>query len=145
MATLESLKVLRNIINSKEKKRYNSTNNFVKQYNTDKCQEHDIFYCKICLKCNIDICPICEKNFHRNHQTIKYEEIFPDIIEIQNLQKNIKIYLDNFESLKKEINNWFNELKEKMECFELLFKKNEIINSYGFIMNFSFKNIVLSS
>ena len=144
MKKFESIKLLKSILNSNEKRRFNSENNYYwkNNFKTNKCKEHNDFYNRVCLKCNMDICPKCEKNFHRNHQTIKYEEIFPDIIEIQNLQKNIKIYLDNFESLKKEINNWFNELKEKMECFELLFKKNEIINSYGFIMNFSIKNIV---
>ena len=142
MATLESLKVLRNIINSKEKKRYNSANNFVRQYNTDKCQEHDIFYCKICLKCNIDICPICEKNFHRNHQTIKYEEIIPDNLEIENLQKKLKEYLDIFECIRNEIINWFKDIKEKINCFEQIYKKNEIINSYDSIMNYPFENKV---
>ena len=144
MKKFESIKLLKSILNSNEKKRFNSENNYYKRYNfnTNKCQEHNDFYNEVCLKCNLDICPKCAKNFHRNHQTIGYEEIFPDIIEIQKLQKNIKLYLDNFELLRKEINNWFDELKEKMECFELLYKKNEIINSYDFIMNFSYKNIV---
>ena len=144
MKKIESIKLLKSILNSNEKKRFNSENNYYKRnnFNTNKCQEHNDFYNKVCLKCNIDICPKCAKNFHRNHQMIGYEEIFPDIFEIQNLQRNIKIYLDNFELLRNEINSWFDELKEKMECFELLYKKNEIINSYDFIMNFSYKNII---
>ena len=143
MTTLESLKVLRNIINnSKEKKRNYSENNLVKQYNTDKCQEHDVFYYKICLKCNIDICPICEKKFHRNHQNIKYEEIIPNNFEIKNLQKKLKEYLDIFECIRNEIINWYKDIKEKINCFEQIYKKNDIINSYDSIMNYPFKNKV---
>ena len=141
MKTLENLKLLKNLINIQDKQRFYSTNTY-RQYNTYKCKAHNDFYDKICLKCYMDICPKCEKNFHRTHQTIKYEEIFPDNFEIQNLQSQINIYLDALEFLKKELNNWYNGIKEKMECFEQIFKNNEVLKSYDLIMNYSSKNII---
>jgi hypothetical protein len=35
---------------------------------------------------------------------MKYEEISPDYVEIENLQKAINIYIDKYNNLKKEIN-----------------------------------------
>ena len=142
MKNQESIKILQSIITSKEKQRFSNENN-LKQFNTYKCREHNNYYYKICLKCNMDICPICESNLHLNHQKIRYEEIIPDIFEINNLQKEIKSYLKLCDNIKEEINKWFNNLKEKMQFFEQIYKMNEIINSYDLIMNFnSTKNII---
>ena len=136
MKNQESIKILQSIITSKEKQRFSTENN-LKQFNTYKCREHNNYYYKICLKCNMDICPICESNLHLNHQKIRYEEIIPDIFEINNLQKEIKSYLKLCDNIKEEINKWFNNLKEKMQFFEQIYKMNEIINSYDLIMNFN--------
>ena len=141
MKNFESFKLFKNILNSRDKKRFNSANSYIR-YNTYKCQEHNDFFNKVCLKCNMDICPKCEKNFHSTHQTIKYDDIIPDNLEIKNLQNQIKTYLDIFDYLRKEINTWYNEIKEKMKCFEHIYNNNEIINSYDLIMNYSSKNII---
>ena len=141
MRNFESLKLLKNIILSHEKKRNYSANAY-KQYNTYKCKEHNDFFNKICLTCNLDICPKCEKNLHRTHQIIKYEEIIPDNIEINNLQNKLKDYIDTFEFLRKNIIDWFNDIKSKINSFEKIYNKNEIKNSYEFIMNYSYKNPV---
>ena len=130
---------LKNIITSREKKRNFSANINKQNINTYKCKEHNNYFNKICLKCHFDICPKCEKNMHRMHQTIKYEEIIPDDFEIKNLQNKLKDYLDTFEFLRKDINDWFNEIKRKINSFEQIFNKNEIKNSYEFIMNYSYK------
>ena len=138
------MKLLRNLIRSQERKRYFSTNTN-KILNTYKCSEHNEYCTKICLKCNIDICPRCEKNYHYNHKKMKYDEISPDYVEIENLQKAFNIYIDKYNNLKKEINIWYNDLKNKIYDFELSMKNNEIINSLDFIMNYSKNKVCMSS
>ena len=144
MKNIQNMNLLKNLLNSKDKKRYYSTNT-LKSYNTYKCKEHLDFYNKICIKCNIDICPKCEKNYHINHQVLKYEDIFPDQKEIQNLQNQIQVYINTFENLRKEINIWLNEMKEKMKSLDKIWKKNEIINSYDLIMNYKKNKICLDN
>ena len=48
MKKIESIKLLKSILNSNEKKRFNSENNYYKRnnFNTNKCQEHNDFYNK---------------------------------------------------------------------------------------------------
>ena len=138
------MKLLRNLVRSQERKEYYSTNTN-KIRNTYKCPEHNEYCSKVCLKCNIDICSRCDKNYHYNHNKIKYEEISPDYAEIENLQKAINIYIDKYNNLKKGINNWYNDLKNKIYDFESSIKNNEIIGSLDFIMNYSKNKISLSS
>ena len=134
MKNFDSFKLLKNFI----KERNYSANSF-KQYNTYKCKEHNYYFNKICLSCNLDICSKCEKNSHRTHQLIKYEEIMPDILEIKNLQNKLKDYIDTLEFLRKDLIDWVNEIKTKINSFEKIYSKNEIKNSYEFIMNYSYK------
>ena len=107
--------------------------------NTYKCKEHNVHFNKICLSCNIDICSKCEKNSHRSHQLIKYEEIAPDNFEIKNLQNKLKDYMDNIEILRKNLKDWVNEIKTKINSFEKIYNENELKTSYEFIMNYSYK------
>ena len=144
MLTFSNMKILRNIVLSHERKRYYSSNSDINT-NTFKCQEHNDHCRKICLECNIDICPKCEKNFHHNHKIIRYEEINPDSLEIENLQNKIKIYIDKCNNLKKEINNWNKEIQNKLYDFEISLKHNEIYNSYDFINNYTKNKISLNS
>ena len=144
MLTFSNMKILRNIVRSHERKRFYSTNSNIIT-NTFKCQEHNEYCRKICLECNIDLCPKCEKNFHGNHKIIKYDEISPSASEIENLQNKIKAYIDKYNSLKKEINNWNKEIQNKLYDFEISLKHNEIFNSLDFITNFSKNTICLNS
>ena len=59
MNTLKDKKLLRYLIRSQERKKYYSANTS-KILNTYKCQEHNEYFTKICLKCNLDICLRCE-------------------------------------------------------------------------------------
>ena len=146
MLTFANMKILKNIILSheRERKRYYSSNSDIIT-NTLKCQEHNEHCRKICLECNIDICPKCEKNFHNSHKITRYEDINPDSSEIENLQNKIKIYIDKCNNLKKEINNWNKEIQNKLYDFEITLKHNEIINSIDFITNYNKNKICLNS
>ena len=144
MNNFKEMSLLRNIVRSQERRRYYSTNTN-KVNNTYKCSEHNVYFTKICLKCNIDICPICEKIYHYNHNVLNYEDIYPDNFEIQHLQNRINTYIDIIKNLKKEINNWYTELKNKLYDFELSLKNNDIINSFDFIINYSKQKMCLNS
>ena len=144
MLTFENMKILSNIVRSHERKRFYSMNSGIIT-NTLKCQEHNEYCRKICLECNIDLCPKCEKNFHSNHKLIKYDEINPSASEIENLQNKIKIYIDKYNNLKKEIYNWNKEIQNKLYDFEISLKHNEIINSFDFISDYSKNKICLNS
>ena len=144
MLTFANMKILRNIVRSHERKRTYSSNADIIT-NTFKCQEHNEYCRKICLECNIDICPKCEKNFHKSHKIVRYEEINPDSSEIENLKNKIKIYIDKCNNLKNEINNWNKEIQNKLYDFEISLKHNEIINSFDFIINYTKNKICLNS
>ena len=139
------MKLLKEIVHSKERKKYYSRTNSIRTTNTCKCQEHNEDCNKVCLECNIDICPMCERNFHRIHQLISYDEINPDSSEVENLRNKIKVYIDKYNNLKKEINDWSKELQKKIYDFELSLKNNEIINSIDFVSNFSKNKVCLNS
>ena len=136
MLNLKQKNLLRSLVHSQERKKYYSTNTN-RITNTYKCSEHNDYFSKICLKCNTDICQRCEKQYHYNHNIVKYEEIIPDYFEIENLQKRIKTYVDIIDNLKKEITAWYTELKNKIYDFELSLKNNDIYNSFDFITNYS--------
>ena len=144
MNGLKDMKLLRGLVRSQERKKFYSTNTN-KILNAYKCPEHNEYFTKICLNCNLDICLRCEKNYHYKHQTVNYEEINPDYNEIENLKKKINIYIDNYNNIRKEINTWYNELKNKIYDFELSIKNNEIINSMDFIINYPKNKISLNS
>ena len=63
------------------------------------CNKHNEKYNKYC--CNKNICIYCE-NEHKNHKSIYYGDILPDI------NNDIKEYIDK---LKKEIEDIINKLK----------------------------------
>ena len=137
-------KLLRSLALSQERKKYYSINT-IKNINTYKCPEHNEYCLKVCLKCNIDICSRCEKKYHNNHKTVNYEDINPDSSEIDALQKKINAYIDKYNNLKKEINNWYTQLKNKIYDFGLSLKNNEIINSLDFIINYPKNKICLGT
>ena len=43
------------------------------------------------------------------------------------LWNQLNIYLDAFEYLRKEINNKYNQIKEKMQYFEKIFTKKSVL------------------
>ena len=130
------MKLLNSLMRSQERKKFYSTNTN-RTINAFKCAEHNEYFSKICLKCNLDICSKCEKNFHNNHQIVQYEDITPDASEIEDLNNKIKDYINKYNILRKEIDIWYNELKQKIYDFDISIKNNDIINSMDFLTNYS--------
>ena len=144
MSYSQKIKLLNNLVRSQDRRKFYSANTN-KNNNTYKCPEHNEFFSKICLNCNLDICTKCEKKHHYNHIIIKYDDIIPDSSEIENLKNNINIYINRYNNLKNEINNWFIEIKNKLNDFDNSLKSNEIINSRDFIANYSNNKICLNN
>ena len=144
MNNRRNVKLLNNLLRSQERKKYYSANTN-KMINTYKCREHNEYFSKICLECYLDICSKCEKNYHYNHEIVKYDDINPDMSEIESLKSNINIYIDKYNNLKKDINNWYTELKNKIYDFNKSIKHNEVINSIDFLTNYSKNKICLNT
>ena len=144
MNNVRNMKLLTSLVQS-QKRRKNYSANTNKIINTYKCNEHNEYFSKICLKCNIDICSRCERNYHNNHQIIKYNDISPDSYEIENLKNKINKYIDKYNKLRNEINNWYNEIKNKIFDFDASIKNNDILNSIDFLANYSNNKICLNT
>ena len=144
MSNSQNIKLLNNLVRSQERRKFYSTNTN-KKTNTYKCPDHNEFFSKICLNCNLDICTKCEKNYHNNHIIIKYDDIIPDSSEIEDLKNILNIYINKYNNLKKEINNWYTEIKNKINDYNISLKNNEIVNSRDFITNYSNNKICLNT
>ena len=136
MNTVGDLKLINNLMRSQERRKFYSASTN-KTINAFKCPEHNEYFSKICLKCNIDICFKCEKKYHNNHHIIQYDDINPDSSEIECLKNKINDYINKYNILKREIFNWYNELKQKIYDFETSIKNNELNNSLDFLTNYS--------
>ena len=60
------------------------------------CGIHHYNYYKYCTTCKKDICYQCETESHKNHNFINYENILPDLNEINSIQKGLKEYEINY-------------------------------------------------
>ena len=70
------------------------------------CNIHHISFFKYCISCKKDICSKCETESHKDHKIIIYENILPDINEMNIIQKTLKEYKNNYLELIKLINIW---------------------------------------
>ena len=70
------------------------------------CSIHHFTYFKYCISCKKDICCQCEIESHKGHSTINYENILPDLNEINVVRKTIKEYKNSYLELIKIINLW---------------------------------------
>ena len=80
------------------------------------CEEHFGEFISYCTKCNCNLCEKCEKK-HKNHITIKFDAMNPDLNDIKNKLERIG---DKIEDLKDVVNF----IKEKMD------RSIEIIEKY---------------
>ena len=107
------------------------------------CNKHNEFYIRYC--CNKNICMECEKE-HKDHKNISYLEIFPNIID-NNIKKNIdklnyeiEMIIEKLNSLKKDIEKYYNiynhiikNYNRGKENYEILQNINEF-NNYNEII-----------
>ena len=87
------------------------------------CGIHHYNYYKYCTTCKKDICYQCETESHKNHNFINYENILPDLNEINTIQKGLKEYERNYFELKNIINSW------KKDLDKMIFEYEKKINS----------------
>ena len=79
------------------------------------CSVHHANYVKYCTSCKKDICIQCEKESHIDHQFINYDNILPDLNEINIIQKALKDYEKLFNDFINVINCWKKDFDE-MVC-----------------------------
>ena len=92
-----------------------------------RCELHNISYSKYCTNCKLNICSTCLVN-HQNHDIITFEEIKPNIDNIKNKMKELRISINLLEEHIKELINNLHIVKDNMEIYYQLY--NDIINNY---------------
>ena len=104
------------------KSKHDNNHKIIKYKNKDyKCNIHNEKYNSYCNKCKRNICKICE-NKHNDHEIIYYDKL---IIENEKIIKNMK-------EMKKEIDIFNNDIKEKINKLKLI---SENIEEYYNIIN----------
>ena len=110
------------------------------------CPNHLEPFCSYCLQCKINLCINCEKK-HLNHDIVSYSSFIPDAKEtemklvklkdeIDKFSKNINDIIDKLNTLKENMekyyeifNNAIKYIDNKNRNFEILNNINEITNS----------------
>ena len=101
------------------------------------CYKHNLSFIKYCSCCNKDICQKCENENHLEHDgKINYENLLPDINEMNLILKNVKQYENDNNIFFNEINNWKNEFNHILNEYKS--KVNDIID---YIKNFNYEKI----
>ena len=80
------------------------------------CNKHYKIYKKYCKECKINICNECEKE-HKNHNFIYYEDILTD-----NINEDIRIYIDKLNENINKIIKKLKKLKDNMEIYFIYIK-----------------------
>ena len=95
------------------------------------CQKHNDIYVKFCYECKINLCLICE-NEHKNHKSISYGEIIPNIEEnniyLYKLRHSIDLFKNNIKKIKNIKNKITNKIINNIEIYYNINKN--IINNY---------------
>ena len=96
------------------------------------CNIHHSNYFKYCISCKKDICFQCEKESHINHEFINYENILPDINEINIIQKALKDYEKNFSEFINIINCWKKDFDNTINDYQKHIKNvMEYVNKFS--------------
>ena len=111
------------------------------------CGIHHCNYFKYCTICKKDICCQCETESHTNHKTINYENILPDLNEINIIKNGLKEYEKNYYEFINIINKWkkdldkmLNEYQKQMDnIIEYINKFNNEKNNFNSI--YKYRNI----
>ena len=108
------------------------------------CSIHHCNYFKYCTICKKDICCQCEEEAHKDHNSINYENILPDLNETNTVQKVLKEYKKNYMELINIINKWkqefdtmLNEYQKKIDnIIEYINKFNNEKNNFNSIYKY---------
>ena len=93
-------------------------------------------YNSYCQDCKNDMCLICEKG-HEGHKIKAYGPIMPDLNNINNILKKLKIKIDEYKYFINEIIKKLNNLSDNLEIYFKIY--NDIIQAY----NIKNRNFVL--
>lgn len=97
------------------------------------CNIHHSNYNKYCSTCRKDICHKCEMELHENHHFINYENLLPDLNELNIINETIKDYEKSYNSFINIINNWRKDFDNMINEYEI--KMNNIIQFMSYFNN----------
>ena len=96
------------------------------------CNIHHSNYVKYCNSCKKDICIECEAESHVGHKFINYDNILPDLNEINIIQRAIKEYKKLFDDFLNVINCWKKDFDDMVYDY-----KKQIYNIMNYINKFN--------
>ena len=115
--------------------------NYNKYFDKHLCLNHGKLYNKYCKKCEISFCEKCNLIRHENHNII--EIVKKTSKEIDYIENKIKTLENIFTKTKKIVNNYLNEMEDKIKLKRLIlenYKNNKLNgNSYENLNNLDFK------
>ena len=92
------------------------------------CEEHNDKYIAYCKDCKQNICIFCEQN-HKNDNIINFGQLIPNIANINNYLKQLKLQKN---ILTNEIKEIINKLNKVIENFDIYYNINEnMINNFN--------------
>ena len=110
---------------------HDKTHNIINFDNNYLCSIHNESYSKYCLECKTNSCIQCNY-FHKSHNNIYFGDIMPNIDEINNKLKELRISIDLF---KQNINDIIIKLNNIVDNFEIYYSLNEFL-----VKNYTNKN-----
>ena len=107
---------------------HDKTHNIINLDNNYICSMHNESYSKYCLDCKINSCIQCS-NSHKDHNNVYFGDIMPNIDEIKNKLKELRISIDLF---KQNINDIIKKLNNIVDNFEIYYTLNEsLVKNYN--------------
>ena len=107
------------------------------------CLSHIKIFYKYCKNCKISFCEKCNLKNHVKHRVVKIEEMKKTKKEINQIESYIKIAEDYYSKIKKIVNDYLDEMKDKIEMKKLILK-NYLTNNNNGISVENLDNINLS-
>ena len=102
-----------------ENKEHNIINYENKNY---ICDIHNEKYNSFCKQCNKNICTNCN-NEHKEHEIIYYENLLPNLNEVENKNKKLRNDINKLKSIINDMINKLNKVKYTMDYFYNINKK----------------------
>jgi len=92
------------------------------------CHKHNDSFIKYCKDCKLNLCIMCEKE-HKDHSTVNFGELVPDINKLKEKLSEFKFSIDIFNDKVKFIIKKLNEIIKTLNIYYKI--QNDMIDNYN--------------